>query len=149
MIAHKQKTGGSRRLRDAGLVALCAGVLVVTGCGGDDAPAVCDDLEQLSADIDSLQAVEISAGDGAIAEIEEALDAIVADLGNVKTDAEAELSEPIAGLESSLDALSTEFDAAKADDDLSLEEAQSLLDSLAAVSTSWTALTEAAPECDL
>ena len=68
---------------------------------------------------------------------------------SVKTDAEAELSEPIGALETSLQGLSTEFDTAKADDELSSSEAQGLLDSLAAVSTSWEDLKTAAPDCNL
>ena len=141
----------SKRVAGLALAALLsAGALALAGCGGDDeAPAVCGSLEQLSSDIDGLQNIDVVAGEGTVAEIETSLDAIKADLESVKTDAQAELSEPVTQLQSSLDALSTEFDAAKADDDLSAEEAGGLLDSLAAVSTSWTTLKEAAPDCDL
>ena len=128
---------------------LCLAPAAAAGCGGDDAPAVCEDLEQLSSDIDTLKEIDLTAGEGAIADVEASLEAITTDLGAVRTDAEAELSEPIAALDSSLDELSTEFDTAKADDELSSAEAQSLLDSLAAVSTSWEALKTAAPDCDL
>ena len=131
------------------LAVLCALVPAAAGCGGDDQPAVCDDLEQLSSDIETLQAIDLTSGEGAIADLEASLEAITTDLQTVKTDAEAELSEPIAALETSLGALSTEFDAAKADDDLSGTEAQGLLDSLAGVSTSWEALKAAAPDCEL
>ena len=93
--------------------------------------------------------MDLTAGEGAVADLEASLEAITTDLETVKTDAEAELAEPIAGVEASLGALSTEFDAAKADDDLSSSEAQDLLDSLAAVSTSWEALKTAAPDCEL
>ena len=112
-------------------------------------PLCVSDLEQLSSDIDTLKELDLTAGEGAIADIEASLEAITTDLGTVKTDAEAELSEPIAALETSLNDVSTEFDTAKADDDLSTVEAQSLLDSVAAVSTSWEALKTAAPDCDL
>lgn len=131
------------------LAVLCALVLAAAGCGGDDKPAVCDDLEQLSSDIDTLQGIELTTGEGAIADFEASLETITTDLQTVKSDAGAELAEPIAAMETSLDALSTQFEAAKADDDLSGAEAQGLLDSLAAVSTSWEALKTAAPECDL
>jgi hypothetical protein len=137
------------RLTLAGLAVLTAAVLGLSACGGDDTPAVCQDLEQLSSDVDALTDIDIEFGEGTIAEIEDSLDAIGADLENVKTDAEAELSEPVEDFESSLDALSSEFDTAKADDDLSAGEAQSLLDALAAVSTSFEALVDAAPDCDL
>jgi chromosome segregation ATPase len=148
---HRRATGRSWRRTTAGIAALCVAIVVAGGCGGSDAPAVCGSLEELSADVDALQDIDFEAGEssGTVAEIEESLEAIGTDLENVKTEAEAELSEPIAGLESTLDALSTEFDTARADDDLSAAEAQSLLDSLAAVSTSWEAVTAAAPECDL
>ena len=140
----------SGRRTTAALAVLCALVpAAATGCGGDDTPAVCDGLEQLSSDIESLKAVDLTAGEGAIADLEASLEAITTDLGTVKTDAEAELSEPIAALETSLNGVSTEFDTAKADDDLSADEAQSLLDSLAAVSSSWEALKTAAPDCGL
>ena len=131
------------------LAVMCALVPAAAGCGGDDKPAVCSDLEQLSSDIDTLKAIDLTTGEGAIADVEESLGAITTDLESVKTDAEEELSEPISALESSLQGLSTEFDTAKADDDLSSTEAQGLLDSLAAVSTSWEELKTAAPDCDL
>ena len=140
----------SGRRTTAALAVLCAlAPAAAAGCGGDDTPAVCDDLEQLSSDIETLKEIDLTAGEGAIADVESSLEAITTDLGTVKTDAEAELSEPIAALETSLDELSTEFDTAKADDDLSSDEAQSLLDSLAAVSTSWETLKTDAPDCDL
>ena len=139
----------SGRRTAVALTVLCALVPAAAGCGGDDTPAVCDDLEQLSSDIDALQAMDLTAGEGAIADLEASLETITTDLETVKTDAEAELSEPIAALETSLQAVSTEFDAAKADDDLSSTEAQGLLDSLAGVSTSWEALKTAAPDCEL
>ena len=114
------------------------------------APAVCDDLEQLSSDIDTLKAIEhLPSGDGAIADLDASLAAITTDLQTVKSSAEAELSEPIAALETSLGAVSTEFDTAKADNDLSGAEAQSLLDKVAAVSTSSRSLKTAAPDCGL
>ena len=139
----------SGRRTAVALAVLCALAPAAAGCGGDDQPAVCDDLEQLSSDIDSLQEMDLTAGEGAIADLEASLETITTDLETVKTDAEAELSEPIAALETSLGELSTEFDTAKADDELSSGEAQSLLDSLAAVSTSWEELKTAAPDCDL
>ena len=140
----------SGRRTTVALAVLCAlAPAAAAGCGGDDTPAVCDDLEQLSSDIDTLKAVDLTAGEGAIADLEASLEAITTDLASVKTNAEAELSEPIAALETSLNEVSTEFDTAKADDDLSSDEAQSLLDSLAAVSTSWETLKTDAPDCDL
>ena len=139
----------SGRWTAVALAVLCALALAAAGCGGDDKPAVCDDLEQLSSDIDELQGIDLTAGEGAIADVEASLESIKTDLASVKTDAEAELSEPVAALETSVDEFSTEFDTAKADDDLSSTEAQGLLDSLASVSTSWEALKAAAPDCDL
>ena len=157
-----------RRLRWApslGIALLSAGALAVGGCGGDDAPEGaasspastlstttakgCGGLEDVSADVDELQAVDLESGEAAIADIEASLDAIRADLETAKSEAEADFAEPIAALETSLDGLSTELDAAKADDDLSADEAEGLLDSLAAVSTSWAALADAAEDCDL
>ena len=137
------------RLTGLGVAVVCAGALAAGGCGGDDTPAACASLEDVSADVDELQSLDLSAGEGAIADVEASLETIRADLQTAASEAEAELSEPIGALQSSLDGLSTEFDAAKADDDLSGDEAQGLLDSLAAVSTSWEALKEAAPDCDL
>ena len=140
----------STRVTGVAVAALLGAVALALGaCGGDETPAVCGSLEQLSSDIGGLRDIDAGAGEGVAAEIETSLDAIVADLGSVKTDAEAELSEPVAQLQGSLDAVSTQLDAAKADEDLSAEEAQGLLDSLAGVSTSWTSLKEAAPDCDL
>ena len=139
----------SGRRAAVALAVFCALVPAAAGCGGDDKPAVCSDLEQLSSDIDTLQAIDLTAGEGAIADVEESLGAITTDLQDVKTDAEAELSEPIGALETSLQGLSTEFDTAKADDELSSSEAQGLLDSLAGVSTSWEDLKTAAPDCNL
>ncbi len=86
----------SGRRTAVALAVLCALVPAAAGCGGDDQPAVCDDLEQLSSDIDTLQAIDLTAGEGAIADLEASLEAITTDLQTVKTDAEAELSEPIA-----------------------------------------------------
>ena len=69
------------------LAVLCALVLAAAGCGGDDTPAGCDDsLEQLSSDIDTLQAIELTSGEGAIADLEASLEAITTDLETVKTD---------------------------------------------------------------
>ena len=140
----------ARRWRSVAVLVLLAGaVLAVAGCGGNDTPAVCDSLETLSSDIDGLQEIDIEPGEGSFAEIEESLDTIRTDLETVKTDAEAELSEPIAGLESSLDAFASDFEAAQTAGELTAESVQTLGDSLAAVSTSWEALKEAAPDCDL
>ncbi len=139
----------SRRRTAVAVAVLCALVLPAAGCGGDDKPAVCSSLEQLSSDIDALKSTDLKAGEGAIADVEESLDAITTDLQSVKSDAEAELSEPIGALQTSVQGFSTEFDTAKADDDLSSTEAQGLLDSLAGVSTSWENLKTAAPDCDL
>ena len=141
--------GSSRRWTAVALAVLCALVLAAAGCGGDDAPSVCDDLEQVSSDVEELQGLDLTEGESSIADLEASLETITTDLETAKTNAEAELSEPIAAMETSLQAVSTEFDAARADDDLSSTEAQGLLDSLAAVSTSWEALQAAAPECDL
>lgn len=144
--------GRSRWLTAVALIVLSAGVLAVSGCGGgDEAPAVCQDLEQLSSDIDGLH-IEFQAGEAAIADIadiEASLDAIGTDLSSVKASAEAELSAPIADLESSLDAFSADVEAAKAEGDLTEDSVQSLVDSGVAVSTSWEALKSAAPDCDL
>ena len=138
-----------RRVTGLGIAVVCAGALAAGGCGGDDTPAACSSLEDVSADVDELQSLDLSAGEGAIADVEASLETIRADLQTAASEAEAELSEPIGALQSSLDGLSTEFDAAKADGDLSGDEAQGLLDSLAAVSTSWEGVKEAAPDCDL
>jgi hypothetical protein len=132
-----------------GIALVCAGALAAGGCGGDDTPDACAGLEDVSADVDELQSLDLSSGEGTIADVEASLETIRADLQTAASEAEAELSEPIAALESSLGGLSTEFDTAKADDDLSADEAAVLLDSLAAVSTSWEALKEAAPDCEL
>jgi hypothetical protein len=118
-----------------------------SGCGGDDTPEACANLEDVSAD--ELQSLDLTSGEGTIADVEASLETIRADLQTAASEAEAELSEPIAALESSLGGLSTEFDTANADDDLSADEAAGLLDSLAAVSTSWEALMVAAPDCEL
>ena len=100
----------SRRRMAVALAVLAALVLAGAGCGGDEKPAVCGDLEQLSSDIETLQAIDLTSGEGAIADLEASLEAITTDLAAVKTSAEEELSEPIAGLETSLGAVSTEFD---------------------------------------
>ena len=68
---------------------------------------MCDSLETLSSDVEGLQDISLEdGGEAAVADLEESFDSIRSDLESVKTDAEAELSEPIAGLESSLDAVS-------------------------------------------
>ena len=149
MSVNRRRPGRSRPWARMSLAALGAGVLLAAGCGGDDAPAVCGSLESLSTDVEALQDIDIEVGEGSVADVEESLEAIQTDLESVKTDAEAELSEPIAAFESSFNDLSSAFDTAKADDDLSSTEAESLLDSLAAVSTSFEALKDAAPDCDL
>ena len=107
----------SRWLKAIGLLVLATAVLAVAGCGGDsDTPAVCDSLETLSSNVDGLKDISLEDGENAedvVTEVEESLDTIRGDLDAVKTDAEAELSEPIAGLESSLDAVSTQVDSMK------------------------------------
>ena len=138
-----------RRTAGAFAIALALVPVIATGCGGDDKPAVCGDLEQLSSDMDSLKAIDVTPGEGAIADIDASLNAIMKDLSNVKASAESELSDEIAALETSLNAASAKFDDAKADGDFTGTEAQGLLDSLATLSTSWEALKAAAPDCDL
>ena len=134
----------------AGFAVLLAGVaLTAGGCGGNDQPAVCDSLENLSSDVSALRDIDLKAGEGTVAEIEASLETIKTDLQSVKTDAGEELSQPISGLESSLKTLTSEFDATKSDGDLTGTEAQGLLDSLAAVSASWETLKSEAPDCNL
>jgi hypothetical protein len=89
------------------------------------------------------------AGEGAVADIEESFDSIRADLEAVRADAETELSEPIAALENSLDTLSADVDAVRAAGTITREASQGLVDSLAAVSSSWETLKTSAPDCDL
>ena len=72
----------SRQRMAVALAVLCALVPAAAGCGGDDKPAVCDDLEQLSSDIDTLQAIDLTAGEGAIADLEASLEAITTDLAD-------------------------------------------------------------------
>jgi hypothetical protein len=126
-----------------------AAVLAVAGCGGSDTPAVCDSLDTLSADVDELQNADLTAGQGALTEIETSFDSIRTDLDAVKADAAAELSQPITGLENSLDALSADVDAVKAAGGVSAESVQTLSDSVAAVGASWEAVKTAAPDCNL
>ena len=132
--------------------------LAAAGCGGDDddsaagendTPAVCASLETLSGDVDELEAIDLEAGEGAVADIEESFDSIRADLNAVKADAEAELSEPLTSLEGALDALGTDVEALQTAGDVTSESAQGLVDSLAAVSAAWEGVTTAVPECDL
>ena len=61
--------------------------------------------------MDELEAIDFEAGEGAVADIEESLDSIRADLSDVKADAEAELSQPLTSLESALDAFLTDVQA--------------------------------------
>ena len=75
----------SRRRTTAALAVLCVlAPAAAAGCGGDDAPAVCEDLEQLSSDIDTLKEIDLTAGEGAIADVEASLEAITTDLGAVQ-----------------------------------------------------------------
>ena len=145
MTNYESHQARSRRLKLVGVLLITSAVLAFTGCGGSDTPAVCDSLETLSTDVDELQAKDLAVGEGAVAEIEKSFDSIRTDLVAVKADAEPELSKPIADLESSLDALSTEVEAAGAGG----SSAGALLDSLAAVSSSWVALKDSVPDCNL
>lgn len=103
----------------------------------------------MSSDVQALKDVDRTAGEDAVASVQESLDAIATDLESAKSDASAELSEPIATFEASVNDLSSAFDTAKADGSLSADEATGLADAVAGVSTSWDALKEAAPDCDL
>ena len=149
MTSHEPDRAPSRRVKLVGLLLLTTAFGTLAGCGGDDPPAVCDSLETLSGDVEQLQDLDPQVGEGAVADIEESLDSIRTDLETVKEDAEAELSEPIADLETSLEAVSADLDSMQAAGDVSSASVQALVDSLAAVSTSWEALTTSAPDCDL
>ncbi len=157
MTTHLSHAAPMRTRRLAGLLLLAIAPLAAVGCGGDDdsaagesdAPAACASLETLSGDVDELQAIDLEAGEGAVADIEESFDSIRADLNAVKADAEAELSEPLTSLEGVLDALGTDVEALQTAGDVTSESAQGLVDSLAAVSAAWEGVTTAVPECDL
>ena len=110
MTSHEHDTAPSRRVKLVGLLLLTT-VGTLTGCAGDDPPAVCDSLETVRGDVDQLQELDPQVGEGAVADIEESLDSIRTDLEAVEEDAEAELSEPIAGLEDSLEAVSADVDS--------------------------------------
>ncbi len=148
MTSHEPDRAPSRRVKLVGLLLLTT-VGMIASCAGDDTPAVCDSLETLRGDVDQLQELDPQVGEGAVADIEDSLDSIRTSLETVKEDAEAELSEPIAGLETSLEAVSADLDSIQAAGDVTSASVQALVDSLAAVSTSWEALAASAPDCDL
>ena len=140
----------SRWLKAIGVLVLATAVLAVAGCSGSDTPAVCDSLETLSSDVDGLKDIGLEDGDEtAVADLEASFDSIRSDLEAVKTDAEAELSEPIAGLESSLDAVSTQIDSIKTAGTVTSESVAALGAAVTAVGTSMEALKTAVPDCDL
>ncbi|SDK27252.1 hypothetical protein SAMN05428985_103339 [Nocardioides sp. YR527] len=83
----------------------------LTGCGEDRA-AVCSSVDDLQTSVDEVRDIDVSSS-GALADLESGLEAIGADLSDVKSDAKAEFSSQIDDVQASYDALVASLDAAK------------------------------------
>lgn len=108
-----------RRLGRTPVVATClALVAVLAGCGGtsnssSSKPAVCTDVDNVKASVQSLR--DVSVGQGALTKIQGDLATIRQQLATLKADAKTQFAADTSKLQSAVDTLSANVSAAKAD----------------------------------
>ena len=87
--------------------------LPLAACGGEDKPAVCGSVNDLTSSIKDVKDVEVTNSD-ALTDLKTALTAVESDFADVKADAKAEFSAPVDAVQSSLAALKTSVEQAQA-----------------------------------
>jgi hypothetical protein len=84
---------------------------VLVGCGGDDKPAVCSDIEGLRESVQSLQ--DVSLERGALTKVQQDVDEIRSRLTTFKASAKDEFSDDVTEVQTAIDSLSTTVGTAK------------------------------------
>lgn len=130
------------RRRPAPYLTVACTVLVmssVTGCGGDDPPAVCAAVEALTASVGEVTAVEIAPG--ALTSFQEDLAQVESDLSEVRDAAEDEYAAEIDAITQASDAARTSLDRAVTS--LSAQAVADVGEAVRAVGASLAALEDA------
>ena len=117
-------------------VVVAAGALV--SCGGDPAPAVCSDVDALSASFKELRNVEMS--QGGLAKLQGDFDQVRSDLSEVKDSATDEYADEVDAVEQAATELATHLSAATSAP--SADTIAPLRGDLQALGSSVTALVE-------
>src|SRR3954471_4421840 len=89
-------------------VVLMSGTVV--GCGGDDKPAVCSDVDALKTSVDDLMNVEVS--QAGLSKLQDDLAQVKSDLSTVQSDAKTQYSNEIDAVEQAATSLSSDLSAA-------------------------------------
>jgi hypothetical protein len=85
-------------------------VCCLTGCGGNDKPAVCSDVDALHTSMDDLKNVEVSRA--GMAELKDDLAQVGSGLRSVKADAEQRYAAEIDAVEQAYSTLTSDVSAA-------------------------------------
>ena len=109
--------------------------LTMTGCGGDDPPAVCSAVDSLKTSVDDVTTVKL--GKGALAELQDNVTQVQSDITQVKDDAKDEYASEIDGVEKAFTSVSTTLKAA-----IATPSAQAITDLGGAVQALGTSLTD-------
>ena len=129
-------------MRPKALTGRLAAVVVVASalvsCGGDTPPAVCSDVDALSASFEQLKNVDVS--QGGLAKLKDDFDQVRSDLSEVKQSATDEYADKIDAVDQAATSLSTHLSAATSAP--SADTIAPLRGDLQALGTSLTALKE-------
>jgi hypothetical protein len=88
-------------------------VLTLTGCGGEDKPAVCSDVDALGTSISALTDVKLE--QGALPTLQSKFSQVQDDAAQLKTDATTEFGSEIDAVDSAAASVKSSLEAAAAD----------------------------------
>jgi hypothetical protein len=88
-------------------------VLVVSGCGGKNTPAICGDVDALKSSISALKDVKLE--QGALSTMQSKLMQVQDDYSRLKSDAKSQYSSQLQAVDSASASLKTSLQAASAD----------------------------------
>lgn len=130
----------------ATLTLMLAALVAVGACGGDES-ALCKSLKDLKGSVESVEGVDLD--EDGLSGLEGALGDVDSDVAAARDAAEEEIGPELDALEASLAAVATVVQGIADAGSVSEDSVAALATAVAATITSYEAIEQAAPDCDI